>query len=123
MSFERRLLLLALLAGLPGGLVALILLWTGDFTPKVQWTLAAFIVAFWWGAALSLRQRVVLPLQTISNLLSALREGDFSIRARGARGSDALGEAMLEVNTLSETLREQRLGAMEATALLQKVMA
>ncbi len=123
MSFERRLLLLALFAGLPGGLVALILLWTGDFTPKVQWTLAAFIVGFWWGAALSLRQRVVLPLQTISNLLSALREGDFSIRARGARGSDALGEAMLEVNTLSETLREQRLGAMEATALLQKVMA
>ena len=35
---------------------------------------------------------------------------------------DALGELMLEVNTLSEMLREQRLGAMEASALLTTVM-
>ena len=28
----------------------------------------------------------------MSNLLAALREGDYSIRARGARVDDALGE-------------------------------
>src|SRR5262249_16719473 len=55
--------------------------------------------------------------------LAALREGDFSIRARGARTDDALGEVLLEVNALAETLRQQRLGALEATALLSKVMA
>ena len=37
------------------------------------------------------RHRVVLPLQTLSNLLAALRESDFSIRARGASGDDPLG--------------------------------
>ena len=52
----------------------------------------------------------------------ALREGDYSIRARGAREEDALGEALLEVNALGETLRLQRLGAFEATALLRTVM-
>ena len=84
----------------PAALISLILLWTGDYTPKVQWTLTVFIVAFCLGFAFALRERVVLPLQTLSNLLAALGEGDFSIRARGARGGDPLGEVMIEVNTL-----------------------
>ena len=70
-----------------------------------------------------LRERVVRPLQTLSNMLAALREGDYSIRARGADRDDALGLAFLESNLLGETLRTQRLGAMEATALLRTVMA
>jgi two-component system, NtrC family, nitrogen regulation sensor histidine kinase NtrY len=63
-----------------------------------------------------------LPLQTLSNLLAALREGDFSIRARGASRDDALGDVLLEVNALGEILQTQRLGALEATALLRTVM-
>ncbi|HEY7529239.1 MAG TPA: ATP-binding protein [Gemmatimonadota bacterium] len=62
-------------------------------------------------------------MQTVSNLLAALREGDYSIRARGAGHGDALGEVLAEVNVLGQTLREQRLGALEATALLWRVMA
>src|SRR6202034_575956 len=68
------------------------------------------------------QSRVVFPLRTLSTLLAALREGDFSIRARGANSEDALGEVLREVNALGETLRQQRLGALEATALLRKVM-
>src|SRR5690242_19232889 len=123
LSHDRRILLMALASALPGALISLIFLWTGDFTPKVQWTLTVVIVAFCLGFAFALRERVVLPLQTLSNLLAALGEGDFSIRARGARGGDPLGEVMIEVNTLVETLRHQRLDAMEATTLLRKVMA
>jgi nitrogen fixation/metabolism regulation signal transduction histidine kinase len=66
---------------------------------------------------------VVFPLQTVSNLLEALRENDFSIRARGARRDDPLGEVLREVNALGDTLREQRLGALEATALLRTVIS
>ena len=84
LRFDQRILLLALAAGFPAAVVALILLWTGDYTPKVQWTLTVFIVGVWPAARFSVRQRVVLPLQTLSNLLAALRESDFSIRARGA---------------------------------------
>ena len=74
------------------------------------------------GLRLAVRERVVFPLQTLSNLLGALREGDFSVRGRSPRPDDALGEVMREVNTLGSTLREQRLGAMEATTLLRTVM-
>jgi nitrogen fixation/metabolism regulation signal transduction histidine kinase len=123
LSHDRRILLMALASASPGAIISLIFLWTGDYTPKVQWTLTVVIVAFCLGFAFALRERVVLPLQTLSNLLAALGEGDFSIRARGARGGDPLGEVMIEVNTLVETLRHQRLDALEATTLLRKVMA
>jgi nitrogen fixation/metabolism regulation signal transduction histidine kinase len=122
LRFDQRILLLALAAGFPAALVALILLWTGDSTPKVQWTLTVFIVGVWTGCSFSVRHRVVLPLQTLSNLLAALRESDFSIRARGASGDDPLGAVMLEVNVLASTLHDQRLGALEAGALLRTVM-
>src|SRR5205823_11835593 len=46
----------------------------------------------------------------------------FSIRARGASGDDPLGAVMLEVNVLASTLHDQRLGALEAGALLRTVM-
>src|SRR5438128_4308152 len=122
LRFDQRILLLALAAGLPAALVALVLLWTGAYTPKVQWTLTVFIIGVWTGCSFSVRHRVVLPLQTCSNLLAALRESDFSIRARGASGDDPLGAVMLEVNVLAATLHDQRLGAIEAGALLRTVM-
>src|SRR5436190_3457269 len=123
LSHDRRILLMALASALPGAAISMIFLWTGDYTPKVQWTLSVLIITFCLGFAFALRERVVLPLQTLSNLLAALGEGDFSIRARGARGGDPLGEVMIEVNALVETLRHQRLDALEATTLLRKVMA
>jgi two-component system nitrogen regulation sensor histidine kinase NtrY len=122
LTYERRLQLLALAAGLPGSLIALVILWFGDYSPRTAWTLTLLIFTIWIGFAASLRHRVVFSLQTLSNLLAAMREEDFSIRARGARSDDALGEVMIEVNALSETLRQQRLGALEATALLRTVM-
>ena len=122
LRFDQRILLLALAAGFPAAVVALILLWAGDYTPKVQWTLTVFVVGVWAGCSFSVRHRVVLPLQTLSNLLAALRESDFSIRARGASGDDPLGAVMLEVNVLASTLHDQRLGALEADALLRTVM-
>src|SRR2546426_8769866 len=122
LTFDRRLLLMALFAGLPGVLISILLLWRGEYLGKVQWTLALVIVGVWLGCAFALRERVVYPLQTLSNLLAALREGDFSIRARGASREDPMREVMLEVNALGTTLREQRLGALEATALLRRVM-
>jgi PAS domain S-box-containing protein len=122
LRFDQRILLLALAAGFPAALVALILLWTGDYQPKVQWTLSVLIIGVWSGCSFSVRHRVVLPLQTLSNLLAALRESDFSIRARGASGDDPLGAVMLEVNVLASTLHNQRLVALEAGALLRTMM-
>jgi two-component system nitrogen regulation sensor histidine kinase NtrY len=120
---ERVIFRLALASGFPAVAVAMILLWRGSYSGKVQWTLGLVVIGSWLITALVLRERVVRPLQTLSNMLAALREGDYSIRARGADREDALGLAFLESNLLGETLRTQRLGAMEATALLRTVMA
>lgn len=121
-TIDQQVLLLTLGAALPGAIVALALLWTGDYTDKVRWTLSVFIVALVGGFAAAVRARVVVPFQTLSNLLAALREDDFSIRGRTANPEDPLGAALVEVNALAETLHEQRLGAVEATALLRTVM-
>jgi two-component system, NtrC family, nitrogen regulation sensor histidine kinase NtrY len=122
LTYERRIQFLALATGLPGTLVALVLLWFGPYTSQTAWTVTILIFGLWLGFAVSLQHRVIFSLQTLSNLLAAMREEDFSLRGRGARNDDAMGEVMIEVNTLSETLREQRLGALEATALLRTVM-
>ncbi|UCC71618.1 MAG: PAS domain-containing sensor histidine kinase [Gemmatimonadota bacterium] len=119
---EQRILVMTLLAGLPGTLVAMILLWTGDFALKLQWTLTLIVSAGWLGYAFAVKERVVRPLQALSNMLAALREGDYSIRARRGSPRGPLGLAMMEANILGETLRGQRLGALEATALLRRVM-
>ena len=120
--YDIQVLLLVLLAGLPGAVTALVILWTGAYTPKVQWTLSAVVAGCLLAGALSLQTRVVRSLQTLANLLAAMRENDFSIRGRTADLDDPLGAVMVEVNALAETLHEQRLGAVEATALLRTVM-
>jgi nitrogen fixation/metabolism regulation signal transduction histidine kinase len=122
-NHDRRILLTALAVGVPGLLVSLVLLWTSSYPLLLRGSLAGLTLGLWIWLATSVRDRFVRPLQTISNLLAALREGDFSIRARDARTEDALGAVMLEINTLADTLRTQRLGAQEATALLHTVMA
>ncbi len=122
LAHDVRVLLLALASGLPAIVVAMALLWFGDHSPKVQWTLTTLVIGAWLGFALAVRERVVHPIQTLSNMLAALREGDFSIRGRSTSRTEPLGLAFWEVNTLSETLRQQRLGALEASALLRRVM-
>lgn len=123
LTHEGRITFLAVGAGVPATAVALILLWTGDFSFRTQWTLTLFLGLVWWGFSFAVRGWVISRLRTLSNLLAALREGDYSFRARDARSNDPLGEVMLEVNTLGETLREQRLETLEATNLLHRVMA
>jgi two-component system, NtrC family, nitrogen regulation sensor histidine kinase NtrY len=129
---EQRIFLLALGSGLPAMVVALVLLWTGGFSPQVQWTLTVVITLVWWNCAGAVRERVASPLRTFSNLLEAMREGDYSIRARTALHTeaaedavlreDALGDVITQLNAMGATLRAQRLGALEATTLLRKVM-
>src|ERR1041384_7106072 len=123
LKFERRITIPALFPGFPAVALSALLLWYDGYSAQVQWTVDLLLVLLWLGIAFNLKTRIVRPLQTLSNILAAIREGDYSIRGRRALTGDALGEVMLEVNDLGQTLREQRLGAMEATALLRTVMA
>ena len=123
LSHDQLVFIYAFLAGLPAVVAALCIIWLGDgWDAKKQWTLTLVIVSCWLGFATAARGLVIRPLQTMANLLSALREGDFAVRARGAQRDEPLGDVMFEINTLSRTLQDQRLSALEATALLRTVM-
>jgi PAS domain S-box-containing protein len=123
MKYERRILTLGLTAGLAGSGMSLFLLWQCNYTTQTRLTLAGLILFAWLATVFSLHAKVVFPLRTLSNLIGALREGDYSLRIRGARYDDALGEVIWEANALTASLREQRLRAMEAMALLRKILA
>ena len=83
---------------------------------------AAALAFAWLLAGTVFFDQLTRPLQTLSNVVSALREEDFSFRARGARRGDSLGDLALEVNALAGTLQRQRSSAMDALTLLQLVM-
>jgi nitrogen fixation/metabolism regulation signal transduction histidine kinase len=121
-SHDQRVLLMALVAGVPAIAVALFLLLHGTHSPREQWTFGLFIALWWLGFCFAARERVASPLRTLANLLEAMREGDYSIRARVEDPAKPMGEVMQQVNAMAATLRTQRLGALEATALLRKVM-
>jgi two-component system, NtrC family, nitrogen regulation sensor histidine kinase NtrY len=121
-SHETRVLFAALAAGLPAVVVSIVLLFTGNHSARLEWTLIFLLLGFWLGFGFAVRERVANPLRTLASLLEAIREGDYSIRARVENPDDALGEVMHQVNQMAATLRNQRLGALEATALLRKVM-
>jgi nitrogen fixation/metabolism regulation signal transduction histidine kinase len=121
-SHERRVFLLALLAGLPGSALALVLLWMAEWDTPLRISLGLIVLLAWVAFAQTVRGQVARSLLTLANMLGAVREGDFSVRGRGASSPDAFGLAMREINELTETLQEQRLGALEATALLRRVL-
>lgn len=121
--FETRLLLLAMGIGMPGTIVACWFLLRSDLEVSIRWTAIVLLVGLWVGLAVFLRQRVIYSLRTIASLLDALGQEDYSLRAHRQGPDDALNDIFDEINQLSERLSDQRLGALEATALLRTVMA
>jgi two-component system, NtrC family, nitrogen regulation sensor histidine kinase NtrY len=123
LTHTRRVLLIALGALVPAVVVAVAFSVAAPITPRLRWTLAAGIVLAAWAMLAALAESVSRPLQTLGNLIGALREEDFSFRARTDGSQDPLNLAFVELNALAATLREERLGALEASALLRKVLA
>jgi nitrogen fixation/metabolism regulation signal transduction histidine kinase len=96
--------------------------WTQPWALESRLTLIALELFVWWLLALALQEQTTRPLQTLSNVIGALREEDYSFRARNAVSEDALGELSLEVNALADMLSDEKIRAIEATALLQRVV-
>ena len=120
--YEHRISLYSLLVALPGIMVSGVLIWRQPWSAESKAALSVVEVFVWWVLALALHDQTVRPLQTLANVVAALREEDYSFRARGAVAEDALGELSLEVNALADLLADQRIRAIEATALLRRVV-
>ncbi len=122
LRYERGVGLYSLLVSLPGLAVSGVLIWLQPWSSGLKLTCFFAMLLVWWLLAMTLYEQTIRPVQTLSNVVSALREEDYSFRALGATTGDALGELSLEVNALADQLADQRLRAAEATALLRRVV-
>src|SRR5579872_7086252 len=120
--YEHRINLYCFLVALPGLLVSIVLVWMQPWSLESRLALIGLELFVWWLLALALQDQTTRPLQTLSNVIGALREEDYSFRARNAAPDDALGELSLEVNALADMLAEEKIRTIEATALLQRVV-
>ncbi len=123
LSFERRLRIWLYLLGLPALVLCWALLWLRSVEASVQCLLLLVFAAVWALTVSFLTEQIIRPLQTLSNVVAALREDDYSFRARGGRRNDALGDLALEINALAAMLQGQRAGSLEAMALVERVMS
>ena len=114
---------LILLAASPFSIAArLAAIWLSDWDRSLRIAAAVVLVGGWLGLAWYLRSRIVYSLRTLASLLEALQNEDYSLRAHRSHRNDSLDEVHREVNLLSERLSEQRLGSLEAAALLRTVI-
>jgi two-component system, NtrC family, nitrogen regulation sensor histidine kinase NtrY len=121
--FERRIRTLCLFIAAPAFVLAAILLWRAKVSGTMASVLLGVVALLSLLAAGVLMEEIIRPLQTLANVVSALRESDYSFRARGSRQHDSLGELALEINEFADLLQNQRLGELEATALLRRVIS
>ncbi len=120
--YENRISLYSFLVALPGLVVSAVLVWMQPWSVDSRIGLVCLELFAWWLLALALQEQTTRPLQTLANVIGSLREEDYSFRARNAAPEDALGELSLEVNALADMLSDQKVRAIEATALLQRVV-
>lgn len=122
LSFELRLRVWLYLLGLPLFILVVAELRQGHVDASIQWIALPALAIVWLLVVSIILDNIVRPLQTLANVVAALREDDYSFRARGGRRNDAMGDLALEINALAGMLQVQRVGAMEAMALVERVM-
>jgi nitrogen fixation/metabolism regulation signal transduction histidine kinase len=122
LAYERRVQLFAFLITLPGFTAVGILLWLQDWSAAPKLATLVLLFAVYWLLISALHEHVARPLQTLANVVAALREEDYSFRVRDAAANDAFGGLSAEVNELADLLSSQRSRAIEATALLRRVV-
>ena len=122
LRFDTFIFLLAMLIALPATAVAEVMIWAGNHSSEAKWTVTLFLGLGWLIGASVMQGQVIRPLQTLSNMVASIREDDFSFRVRGASRDDALADLTQELNSLADRMQQQKTSALEATALLKKVL-
>lgn len=121
-KYDRFIFLLALVIVLPASALSEILLWLSSASSETKWTVTLLLGLAWLVGASVLQTQVIRPLQTLSNMVASIREEDFSFRVRGASREDSLADLIHELNSLADRMQQQKTSALEATALLKKVL-
>jgi nitrogen fixation/metabolism regulation signal transduction histidine kinase len=114
--------LYCLLLALPALLFAGILLYREHLGTALSILAGAGLVLYLALVAASLIESLSRPLHTLSNVVSSMREGDYSLRAHRAARHDALSGLAEEINALVDLLQNQRVHSLESTALLTRIL-
>lgn len=121
LNFERRLLSSVLFTGFPAVVLCLFLLWSNPYSLDHKLEGTVFLLLLWLGLSVSTKDRVIHSVQVLSNVIEAVKQQDFSFRAKEASPGDAYGDLAAEINKLAHALEQERLGTADATNLLRKV--
>jgi nitrogen fixation/metabolism regulation signal transduction histidine kinase len=122
LKYEQRIRIWLAILALPAIVSTTALVWKASNSLTITLA-AAFGVGLAWAIIVAyFFEQLIRPLQTLANVVSALREDDFSFRARGARRGDSLGDLALEINALASTLQSQRSSARDALTLVERVI-
>lgn len=121
-SAVRRAWLYCLLLSLPGLIFAVVFGYRQQIGLAPALLVAVCLFLYLGLLSAALIEALIRPVQTLSNVVASLREGDYSFRARGAGAHDAYGELAAEVNALADLLQKQRVRSLEATALLARIL-
>jgi nitrogen fixation/metabolism regulation signal transduction histidine kinase len=108
--------------GAPALLLCGLLLRHNDVNNSTLCVMMVLVLLGWIFAVSLLIEQIIRPLQTLTNVVGALREDDYSFRARGGRRNDVLGDLALEINALAGMLQAQRSSSIEAMALVERVV-
>src|ERR1700739_1262592 len=121
-SAVRRAWLYCLFLSMPTFLFAAILIYRAHISLAPGILISCCLLLYLALIAGALIESLIRPMQTLSNVVASLREGDYSFRARAASVRDPMGELAGEINALADLLQKQRVRSLEATALLARIL-
>jgi len=121
-SFEANLIRLVLLASLP---LLLLLVWVMVYAGISIWLvlltglIGGLVILY---SGYSIYQKLNYQFRSISNLLEALIQGDYALRARTGQNNGALDELVVAINGLAKRLSHQRWESVESQLLLRTII-
>jgi PAS domain S-box-containing protein len=119
---EAALIIIASVGIVPALLLSAYFLWFGPLPTEMRWSLLVVVIGSWVASLSFMRHALTRSMLQISSLLSALREGDYSLRGANLERAAPLASVVREINELGSTLHQQRSQAVESTALLSQVI-
>lgn len=120
--FEAHLIRLVLLASLP---LLLLLLWMMVLANISIWLIlltglfGSLMILY---SSYSIYQKISYQFRSISNLLEALIQGDYALRARSDQSGGALDELVSTMNDLAQGMSQQRWESVESQLLLRTII-
>jgi len=122
-NFSQKIFIFTLAAAVPSFLCCLIFLWMIEYSVYAKILLTTLLSLSVFGFAWLIKKQLQFQFQTLSNLVEAIRGGDFTLRGKKRSSDDPLTELIGQINLLSANLSEQRIASEEAYRLLDKTIA